>query len=194
MPSFTIAPRQETVCFEGQRSRQIWALPTDCGFLQEFLTYVFVNYWDQIVFGPIIQGAAYEFTCPHSPSHIDESNGFLSIHFGASHFHLCIDGKDRPAESGVSPHDAHRPVRAVIFRQLDGTGHPISWGFEMWNGLDHPMLSIFFGSPFIEPGDKLLAAPQWERLAMWRDIAQRYLGRAPETFDESGKGFVNGNY
>lgn len=169
-------------------------LPTDRDFLQEFLTDVFMNYWDQIVFGPIIEGAAYEFTCPHPPSAIDEANGFLSIHFGSSHFHLCIDGKDSPADAQKSRAGSHHPAQALIFRQLDQTGCPISWGFEMSNGLDHPMLSIFFASPFIEPGDKLLATPQWERLSMWRDIAQRYLGRDPEAFDESGKGFADGNY
>jgi hypothetical protein len=30
------------------------------------------------------------------------------------------------------------------------------------------------------------------RLAMWRDIAQRYFGREAEAFDETGKGFARG--
>ncbi len=28
---------------------------------------------------------------------------------------------------------------------------------------------------------------------MWRDIAQRYLGRPPEPFDETGTGFRGGH-
>jgi hypothetical protein len=35
----------------GKRAPQTWPLPLDEAFLDEFLTYVFRNYWDPIVFG-----------------------------------------------------------------------------------------------------------------------------------------------
>jgi hypothetical protein len=60
----------------------------------------------------------------------------------------------------------------------------------MANGADEPMITIFFASPFLAAGDRLIDPPDWSRLAMWRDLAVRYLGRAPEAFDESGKGWA----
>lgn len=71
-------------------SLQTWALPTDETFLEEFLTYIFGTYWDQIVFGPLIEGAAYELTCPCKPERIRKFDGYLTITFGGPHFHLCI--------------------------------------------------------------------------------------------------------
>jgi hypothetical protein len=41
---------------EGKRALQVWPLPLEEAFLEEFLTYIFKNYWDQIVFGPLIEG------------------------------------------------------------------------------------------------------------------------------------------
>jgi hypothetical protein len=179
----------------GKRALQTWPLPLDAGFLQEFLTYIFETYWDQIVFGPLIQGAAYEFTCPCAPRNIRLFDGYLTVSFGGPHFHLCI-GENKGTALEPTPEDLkgrRRPSRARIFRRLDREGAPISWGFDMDNGAGEPMISIFFASPFLSAGDKLNDEPQWERLAMWRDIARRYLGRQPEAFDESGHGFRGGH-
>jgi len=65
----------------GQRTLQTRALPTDEAFLEEFLTYVFATYWDQIVFGPIIEGAGYELTCPCKPERIRKFDGYLTVTF-----------------------------------------------------------------------------------------------------------------
>jgi hypothetical protein len=179
----------------GERALQVWLLPLDEAFLEEFLTYVFTTYWDQIVFGPLIEGAAYEMTCPQAPSKIKLFDGYLTVAFDGPHFHLCI-GENKGSPKDPTP-DAlkarRRPSRAEIFRRLDRDGAPLSWGFEMYNGAGEPMISIFFASPFLTAGDKLSPEPVWERLAMWRDIAKRYLGRAPEAFDETGKGFRGGH-
>lgn len=180
----------------GQRALQTWALPTDQEFLQEFLTYVFETYWDQIVFGPMIQGAAYEFTCPCKPERIRLFDGYLTITFGGPHFHLCI-GENKGPPLDRTPEDLkrrRRPSKAWIFRRLDKHGAPLSWGFEMENGAGEPMISIFFASPFLSAGDKLNKEPMWERLVMWRDISKRYLGREPEALDESGKGYLGGGH
>jgi hypothetical protein len=175
----------------GMRALQVWPLPRDEAFLQEFLTYVFTNYWDQIVFGPLIEGAAYEMVCPRAPSRISLFDGYLTVAFDGPHFHLCIgDNKGTPDDPTPDKLRARRkPSRAEIFRRLDKDGAPISWGFEMRNGADEPMISIFFANPFLSAGDKLTPEPLWERLAMWRDLARRYLGREPEAFDQSGRGY-----
>lgn len=179
----------------GDRALQIWPLPTEEAFLEEFLSYVFTTYWDQVVFGPIIEGAAYELTCPSAPTTCRLFDGYLTVSFGGPHFHLCVgENKGHPREPTPDALKARRkPSKARIFRRLDETGAPISWGFEMWNGWGEPMISIFFASPFLLAGDRLVKEPQWERLAMWRDISQRYLGREPEAFDESGHGYRGGH-
>jgi hypothetical protein len=179
----------------GKRALQVWPLPLDEAFLEEILTYVFTNYWSDIVFGPLIAGAAYEMTCPRPPSRIKLFDGYLTVAFDGPHFHLCIgDNKGSPGSPTPEALKARRrPSRAEIFRRLDKDGAPISWGFEMHNGAGEPMISIFFASPFLLAGDKLTPEPEWQRLAMWRDIARRYLGREPEVFDESGKGFRGGH-
>jgi hypothetical protein len=176
---------------EGKRAMQVWPLPLDEKFLEEFLTYIFKNYWDQVVFGPIIEGAAYELTCPREPSKIRLFDGYLTVAFDGPHFHLCIgENKGSPQDPTAPELKARRkPSKAQIFRRLDKEGAPISWGFEMWNGADEPMISIFFASPFLSAGDKVSKEPIWERLVMWRDISKRYLRRDPEEFDASGHGF-----
>src|SRR5215469_3964541 len=100
----------------GQGVQQIWALATEQSFLQEFLTYVFDRYWDQIVFGPLIQGAAYEFTCPSKPERISLFDGYLTVTFGGSHFHLCI-GENKGSPRNPTPEDLkrrRRPSKAYI--------------------------------------------------------------------------------
>jgi hypothetical protein len=179
----------------GQRARQTWSLPLDEEFLEEFLTYLFTNYWDQVIFGPIIEGAAYELTCPCKPSRISKFDGYLTIGFDGPHFHLCI-GENKGSKDSPTPEDVkarRKPSKAEIFRRLDKDGAPISWGFEMKNGADEPMISIFFASPFLSAGDKVSKEPIWERLTMWRDISKRYLGREAEDFDASGRGYGGGH-
>jgi len=175
----------------GQRALQTWPLPLDEDFLEEFLTYLFTNYWDQVIFGPIIEGAAYELTCPCKPNRISKFDGYMTISFDGPHFHLCI-GENKGSKDSPTPEDikAHRkPSKAEIFRRLDKDGAPISWGFERKNGADEPMISIFFPSPFLAAGDKVSKEPIWDRLTMWRDISKRYLGREAEDFDASGRGY-----
>ena len=176
----------------GKSAVQAWPMPIDPVFLQGFLTYVFETYWDQIIYGPLIDGAAYELTCPNAPTKIDLHDGYLTVAFGGPHFHLCIDDcYGNPAKPAPEAYRARRkPSKAQIVRQLDGDGAPMSWFFEMRNGADEPMITIFFASPFVGGGDVIEPVPRWERLAMWRDISARYLGRPPEVFDETGKGFA----
>lgn len=193
-PAINSEPRFEKL-EGGERALQSWALPTEERFLEEFLSYIFTVYWDKLVFGPIIEGAAYEFTCPCAPTTCRLFDGYLTIAFGGPHFHLCIgENKGPPRDPTAEDLKVRRkPSKAQIFRRLDKDGAPISWGFDMWNGQGEPMISIYFASPFLEAGDKVIREPKWENLKMWRDISQRYLGRAPESFDESGRGYRGGH-
>lgn len=172
---------------DGAPRRELWALPTDPAVLETFLREMFETGWPDIRFGPIIEGAAYEWRCPAAPAAITLHDGYLTVMFpGGGHFHLCIgDTMAAPPELRAR----RRPGAARLFRGFGRDGKPCSWGFEMENGAGDPMLSIFFPNPFIEHDDSLAAAPDWSRLAMWRRVAARWLGRAPEALDEQGRGF-----
>ncbi len=178
---------------DGRESAHFWALPLEEGLLEAFLTDVFDNHWDGIVFGPLIEGAAYEWKCPSKPEKIALYDGYLTIHFGTGgHFHLCI-GDNKGSEAHPTPADLRKrraPSQARLFRRFDRDGAPISWGFEMINGDREPMITIFFPSPFLTDDDQIADSPDFSRLTTWRAIARDWLGREPEEIDETGKGFV----
>ena len=193
-----IKPNKDPIVnmLDDNRQMEVWPLPLDEEYLKELLTYIFENYWDQIIFGPLIEGAAYELTCPSKPSRISFFDGYLTVSFGGPHFHLCV-GENNGSRESPTPQELkarRKPSAAQIFRRIDKHGAPISWGFEMRNGADQPMISIFFASPFLSAGDQIPEEPQWERLAMWRDISKRYLDREPEKIDQSGRGYAAGGH
>ncbi len=167
-----------------------WLLATEDAFLRDFLADIFARYWDQISFGPILDGCAYEWTCASPPDRVEYEGGYLTIGFGGPHFHLCLAPPvklaDVPADD---PRLRRLPGRASLFRSLDDRGAPNSWGFELLNRGGNPLLSIYFANPFVLPGDRLADTPDWSRLAMWRDVSARYLGLAPDPFDETSMGF-----
>ena len=122
---------------DGTRKREVWALPLEEAFLDAFLRDVFGHHFEGIRFGPMIQGAAYEWKCPGAPKRISLHDGYLTVMFGnGGHFHLCI-GENRGSESNPTPpalREHRRPSKAQIFRGFDSAGKPLTWGFEMWNG------------------------------------------------------------
>lgn len=180
---------------DGVLSREIWELPLDQEFLHAFLRDIFETHWQGLCFGPLIQGAAYEMRCPGAPNKISLLDGYLTVMFErGGHFHLCIGenmGSERfPVSADLRAH--RRPSKARIFRAFGADGKPVTWGFEMWNGKNEPMISIFFPNPFINEDDSLADDPDWTRLKTWRAVAGKWLGRDPEPLDEEGRGFRAG--
>ncbi len=173
---------------------EVWTLPTDENTLHRLLADIFSNHWPSIIFGPLIQGAAYEFRCPRAPKSITLLDGYLTVHFGGTHFHLCIGENKGTEDHPTPPHlRAHRrPSRAELFRGLDRQGAPLTWGFQLFNGHGEPQITIFFPSPFLTDDDAIADPPDWSRLAVWEDIARRYLDRDPDPRDRSGSGFHQG--
>lgn len=178
---------------DGRVSRELWVLPAEEAFLEAFLRDVFESHWDGVVFGPLIEGAAYEWKCPSKPRSVTLFDAYLTVHFGkGGHFHLCI-GDNKGSESHPTPADLRerrKPSKAQIFRRFDRHGHPISWGFEMENGHGEPMVTIFFPSPFLTDDDGIPEAPDFTRLATWRAIARKWLDREAEALDETGRGYA----
>ena len=177
---------------DGKLAREVWALPLEEEFLEAFLRDLFDNHWRGIRFGPMIQGAAWEWKCPDAPKRISLFDGYLTVMFGdGGHFHLCIGENRGSASNPTGPElRAHRrPSRAEIFRSFDRAARPLTWGFEMWNGKGENGLTVFFPSPFLNDDDTLADPPDFSRLATWRAVAGRWLGRPPEALDEEGLGF-----
>ena len=79
-----------TVDEPGNGTLEIFPLPTDQATLFRLLSEVF-EHWQQVRFGPIIQGAAYEIKAPCAPQ-ITLLDGYATLDFEAWHIHLCIGG------------------------------------------------------------------------------------------------------
>jgi hypothetical protein len=177
---------------DGNR-QEIYSLPVEVDYLEELLRYIFTEHWRSIVFGPIIEGGAYEFRCPCEPRSITLFDGYLTVHFGGTHFHICIGENIGSASCPTPPalKKSRRTSRAEIVRGFDENGCPIIWQLRLFNGDDTPQLNIFFPNPFLTDEDGIADQPDWSRLNVWDDIATRYLGReqAQDPLDRTGQGF-----
>ena len=175
---------------------EIFPLPTDEASLQALLRDLFEQDWDKITFGPLIQGAAWEIRAPHAPSHIGMLDGYLTVAFGVSHFHLCIGPHkgppDNPTPEAVARH--RRTARAELYRRLDRSGAPVSWGLRLFNGHGEQQTTILLPNPFLAADtDKILKTPDWSRLDLWDRLRARWLGLTdPDPLDRSGRGFSHG--
>jgi hypothetical protein len=173
------------------RECDVFLLPSDPARLEELFRDLFQNHWSEIVFGPLIEGAAWEMRPAHPPTHIGMTDGYLTIAFGVPHFDICI---------GVpkgSPHDpvpasvaqGRKTSRAELYRLLAPTGAPVSWGIRLFNGKGEQQINILLGNPFVDPQtDRVLKSPDWSRLALWDYLRARWFGLTePDDFDRSGR-------
>jgi hypothetical protein len=174
----------------------VLALPTDAASLEELLRDLFQNHWREIIFGPIIQGAAWEMRAERPPQTIGMFDGYLTVAFGVSHFHLCI-GEHRgapgqPVSLALARH--RRTARAELYRRLGHDGAPVSWGVRLCNGRDEQQITVLLPNPFLDPEtDQVLKAPDWSRLALWDKLRARWFGLTePDPVDRSGRGFSHG--
>lgn len=172
------------------RQVEVFPLPTDEAFLDGLLRDLFENHWAEITFGPMIQGAAYEIRCPEKPHKIGLLDGYLTIFFGPSHFHLCIGENNGAPSDTVREH--RRTRKAEFFRTLDKAGAPVNWGLKLVNGGGEEQMTVFLPNPFLTDDDQIAAAPDFSRLALWDSLCRKYLNRAPDPKDRSGKGFSHG--
>jgi hypothetical protein len=192
----TVDIRPERVTDEDGSIAEVFPLPTDEASLEQLLRDLFEAHWQEITFGPIIQGAAWEIRAPHAPTHIGMLDGYLTVAFGTSHFHLCIGPhkgtRQAPAPAVLAAH--RRTSRAELYRRLDRAGAPISWGLRLANGKDEQQVTILLPNPFLSAdGEKVLKTPDWSRLTLWDGLRARWLGlREPDPMDRSGKQFTHG--
>lgn len=169
----------------------VFALPTDPESLEALLRELFQNHWSEIVFGPVIQGAAFEIHVDGPPSHIGLLDGYLTIAFGQTHFHICIGETKGPRNRPTPPELARhrRTGRAELQRRFAGTCVPMSWSLQLFNGAGEQQLCVLLPNPFLHPEtEKILKEPDWSRLALWNALRARWLGlHEPDPADRLGR-------
>ncbi len=179
--------RPRTVEEPGVGRVEIFPLPTEEDFLLGLLTDVFENHWHEIVFGSLVQGAVFEIAVPEAPKRIGLLDGYLTVHFGTWHFHVCIGEHTGPGKTPTPPEVAmhRRCARAEMVRALSGDGTPRSWQLRLFNGKDEQMMTVFFPHPYITRDENIRQEPDWSRLAMWDKFRALYLGLEPDPLDRS---------
>jgi len=172
---------------------EIFPLSTDPADLEALLRDLFENHWREIIFGPLIQGAAWEIRAPGAPRRVGMLDGYMTVAFDAWHFHLCIGPhkgtRRNPTPPALARH--RRTARAELYRRLDRDGAPVSWGLRLFNGEGEQQITILLPNPFLDPEtDKILKTPDWSRLALWDRLRQRWLDFADsDPQDRAGRGF-----
>jgi len=189
-----IAPQR--IIDEDGATVEVFALPADAESLEALLRDLFENHWQEITFGSIIQGAAWEMRADQPPSTVKMFDGYLTVAFGVPHFHICI-GAHRGVHNNPCPPELafhRRTSRAELYRRLSRAGTPTSWGLRLFNGKDEQQITVLLPNPFLHPEtDKVLKVPDWSRLALWDRLRAHWLGLdAPDPFDRSAKRFGHG--
>jgi hypothetical protein len=170
----------------------VFALPTDSESLEALLRELFANHWSEIVFGPVIQGAAFEIHVDAPPTHIGLLDGYLTIAFGQTHFHICIGETKGPRSRPTPPELARhrRTARCELQRRFGGTCVPMSWSLQLFNGGGEQQLCVLLPNPFLHPEtERLMKEPDWSRLGLWNALRARWLGLEEEDpLDRLGRG------
>jgi hypothetical protein len=179
----TVVADPPVVDTEDRGREQLWPLPTDQQSLLDLLHLCFDEYWDEIWFGIIMQGAAWEVAAPNAPRKISMLDGYATIDFGRWHFHLCI-GKHRASGSELGR--IRRCTRAELYRRIGKDGNPMSWGVRLYNGRDEQMMTIMLPNPFLTNDQQMREEPEWGQLELWDKLRERYLGLGPDPVDRNG--------
>ncbi|MFC3230745.1 hypothetical protein ACFOGJ_26090 [Marinibaculum pumilum] len=163
----------------------IFPIPAEETVLLKAFEEIFRNHWSEIHFGYLVQGAAFEAKAPGPPQRIGVMKGYLTVDFGAWHFHVCIGAyKDKDPElSRIRP-----TARAELYRTLKADDTPGSWGLRLFNGRGEHQFQVFLPHPFLSPDQQIEAEPSWERLALWDKLRARLLGLAPDPVDRAATG------
>ena len=170
---------------------EMFALDTSEPALFALCRELFENAWQDLVFGILIQGAAWEIRAPCAPQRVALHDGYLTVDFGVWHFHICIGPHQGTRKVPTSPELARirRTSRAELYRLLGPDDAPTSWGLRLFNGIGEQQMNVFFPNPFLTDAGKIGKAPDWARLAIWDRVCHRALGRAADARDRSGARF-----
>jgi hypothetical protein len=174
---------------EDHGREQLWPLPTDEQSLLDLIRLCFEEYWNDIWFGVLVEGAAWEVAAPNPPKRISMYDGYATVDFGRWHFHLCIG---EHTESGPELGRIRRCARAEMYRRIGSDGAPTSWGVRLFNGRDDQLMTLMLPSPFLTNEQQIRDQLDWGQLELWDRLRATYLGLDPDPVDRSGKGFRHG--
>ncbi len=171
----------------GSGTIEIFPVKSTEAILFALLKDVFENYWQEIYFGILIQGAAWEIKAPNAPTRISMLDGYLTVNFGLWHFHLCIGDYKGSKKNPVDPELARirRTSRAELYRLLNDEIEPQGWGFRMFNGNNEQQLTILLPNPFLTAEMNVARSPDWSKLALWNYLRKKYLGLKPDPNDQA---------
>ncbi len=177
----------------GGGTLEVWALDPSEEVLHTLLRDLFTNHWRDITFGPLVQGAAYELRAPDKPRTITLLDGYLTVDWGGTHFHLCIGQTrghpDSPTDPVLAQH--RRTHRAELYRHINRDGTPDSWGLRLFNGKGEQQITVLFPNPFLTEDLSFADQPDWTRLHLWDYVRETYLGMPPDDRDRSGRRMVH---
>lgn len=148
-------------------------VPLTPGRLERLLRELFEAHWQQIVFGPCIQGAVFEIRLTEPPRKMAMFDGYLTVDTGAWHMHLCIDKHTDAPSAEISAQ--RQTSRAAFFHDQRSNGCVRgTWGLRLWNGLGEQMITVFFPNPYLTDEQHFQKEPDWSRLALWEQLRRTY--------------------
>lgn len=185
-----MGPRGNIVVTKRHQEEELFSVEPTEEILYQVFEDIFVKYYDQVTFGPMIDGATWEIRAPNAPERYSLKNGYLTVDFGSWHFHLCIglpaEGSQAAVPEALQQH--RRTTRAEFYRRLNADGHPASWGFRTFNGGGEQQITVIMPSPFYQLIPFMrYASPDWSKLAMWDALRKKYLGISGDSLDRQGK-------
>lgn len=185
---------------EGTGRIEVWSLPTDEASLEALLTATLLDAWQDVTYGPYVQGSVFELRSPQRPT-LAKVDGYLTFGWGQSHFHICI-GEHRGASPELARH--RRTASAELFRILQREG-PVAWAVRLRNGAGEEQLTIWLPNPLLGDHDEIDnadnhnahndnadTAPEWSRLALWDELRATFLGLGPDPADRTASRFIHG--
>ncbi len=175
----------------GNGTLEIFPIEPTEATLYALLKDTFENYWQEIQFGIMIQGAVWEIKAPNAPTRISIRDGYLTADLELWHFHLCIGEHKGSKKTPADPKLARirRTSRAEFYRHINAEGAPQGWGFRMFNGNNEQQLTIFLPNPFLTTEMRITHSPDWSKLTLWNYLRKTYLGLEPDPNDQTGTRF-----
>jgi len=162
----------------------LWPVIPREGVYREILEEVFLQHWNSVVSGPIIQGSAFEWRFRQAPR-VGYLDGYLTVSEDGEHsphFHVCVGEHHGTSYHPVSPELAlwRKTSRAEFFRDSDSKCMAGSWGLRYFNGKDEQQLSVFFPNPHLDPLTMKHRQPDWSALNLWHDMRTRFANVAAD--------------
>lgn len=169
----------------------VWRVDTAAEVLIPLLEDMFRNHWQGLTFGPLFQGSAWECQATEPPR-VALFDGYLTVEWGASHFHLCVGEHEGDPESPTPDQlrSWRRPSQAEFFRRINRDGTPDTWGFRMFNGRGEQMITVLFPNPFVAPDHRFRETPDWSELRLWDQLRSQYLGISADPVDRTGRRMI----